>query len=235
MESEAPYAVGGQRQAEESLSAASLTPAQLARAVGRFNGDSADMLTKAVRAAARAFSELDAYDEVIDTASHTGQAVAARLRELLTAEASAGIPAQLDALDAAAGTVRATDGPRALLNRILDLEDTAGDTPPAVRSLTWLDLPALPSAYGDEEAPLDNLLAFAARGEELQPRLREAHRARTEQVAAHLVGVVRQAAEAGFADEGFARASLHEARRAYALWLRCLEERRRDLGDDASA
>ncbi|MFJ9647461.1 hypothetical protein [Streptomyces sp. NPDC101206] len=235
MESEAPYAVGGQRQVEELLSAASLTHAQLARAVGRFNGDSGAMLNKSVRAAERAFSELDAYDEVIDTASNTGQTVTAQLRDLLTAEAPADIPAHLDALDTAAGTVRATDGPRALLNRILGVEDTAGGTPSTVRSLNWQDLPALPSAYGDEEAPLDNLLAFAARGEELQPRLREAHRARIEQVAAHLVDVVRQAAEAGFADEGFARASLHEARQAYALWLRCLEERRRDLGDGASA
>ncbi|WP_167359132.1 hypothetical protein [Streptomyces bungoensis] len=52
---------------------------------------------------------------------------------------------------------------------------------------------------------------------------------RNTRVATHLVTVVEQAAEAGFADERFAGESLREARRSYALWQRCLAESRRDL------
>ncbi|MFE0701405.1 transposase [Streptomyces sp. NPDC058872] len=71
---------------------------------------------------------------------------------------------------------------------------------------------------------------MAAREDELAPELRRAHAERLGTVAAHLVRVVEQAAAVGFADEVFAEGSVREAHQAYELWARCLEERRRDLG-----
>ncbi|MGA5411679.1 hypothetical protein ACPCSC_31030 [Streptomyces lavendulocolor] len=218
-----------QRHTEDLLAAVSMTSAQLAQAVGRFDGDTLAMVTAAIRTAERAFEELDTCYDVIDDASATGQAIAARLSALLAAEDEPGVGRELDALDAVSARVRGTDRARELLHRVLGREEAAERALPAVRRLTGADLPALPSAYADD-AGFDDLMAFAAREEELAPRLREAHAERLREVAAHLVHVVEQVAAVGFADEAFARESAHEARRAHALWVRCLAERRRDLG-----
>ncbi|MFE1873720.1 hypothetical protein ACFW9N_22995 [Streptomyces sp. NPDC059496] len=217
------------RQSDELVAAVSMTASQLAQAVGRFDGDKAAMVLAAVRTAQRAFSELDACDDVIDGASDSGLDIASRLRELLAAESIADIPAQLDALEAASAGVRGTAATRALLNRLLALEEEAGPTPPTVRRLSSSELPSLPSAYADDDGFAD-LMAVAARGEELAPQLRHAHADRLARVADHLVGVVRQAAVTGFAEEAFAVESVREARRSYELWLQCLAERKRDLG-----
>ncbi|MGW0606662.1 hypothetical protein [Streptomyces sp. NPDC002640] len=206
-----------------------MTSAQLAQAVGRFDGDTLAMVTAAIRTAERAFEELDTCYDVIDDASARGRAIAARLSALLSAVDEPGVGRELDALDAVSARVRATDRARELLHRVLGREETTQRALPAVRRLTGADLPALPSAYADE-AGFDDLMAFAAREEELAPRLREAHAERLREVAVHLVHVVEQVAAVGFADEAFARESAHEARRAHELWVRCLAERRRDLG-----
>ncbi|ROQ35017.1 hypothetical protein EDD98_4071 [Streptomyces sp. PanSC19] len=218
-----------QRHTEDLLAAVSMTSAQLAQAVGRFDGDTPAMVTAAIRTAERAFEELDACYEVIDDASATGRAIAARLSALLAAEDEPGVGLELDALDTVSARVRGTDRARELLHRVLGREEAAERALPAVRRLTGADLPALPSAYADD-AGFDDLMAFAAREEELAPRLREAHAERLREVAAHLVHVVEQVAAVGFADEAFAGESAHEARRAHELWVRCLAERRRDLG-----
>ncbi|RSS58001.1 hypothetical protein EF912_12230 [Streptomyces sp. WAC07061] len=217
------------RQSDELVAAVSMTASQLAQAVGRFDGDKAAMVLAAVRTAQRAFSELDACDDVIDRASDTGLDIAGRLRELLAAESVADIPAQLDALEATSAGVRGTAATRALLNRLLALEQEVGPTPPTVGRLSSSELPSLPSAYADDDGFAD-LMAVAARGEELAPQLRNAHADRLARVADHLVEVVRQAAVTGFAEEAFAEESVREARRAYELWLQCLAERKRDLG-----
>ncbi|MGA5095953.1 hypothetical protein ACPCAC_01130 [Streptomyces lavendulocolor] len=218
-----------QRHTEDLLAAVSMTSAQLAQAVGRFDGDTLAMVTAAIRTAERAFEELDTCYDVIDDASATGQAITARLSALLAAEDEQSIGPELDALDAVSARVRGTDQARELLHRVLGREEAAERALPAVRRLTGADLPALPSAYADE-AGFDDLMALAAREEELAPRLRAAHAERLREVAAHLVHVVEKVAAVGFADEAFARESAHEARRAHALWVRCLAERRRDLG-----
>ncbi|KPH98273.1 hypothetical protein OV450_0913 [Actinobacteria bacterium OV450] len=217
------------RQSDELVAAVSMTASQLAQAVGRFDGDKAAMVLAAVRTAQRAFSELDACDDVIDRASDTGLDIAGRLRELLAAESVADIPAQLDALEATSAGVRGTAATRALLNRLLALEQEVGPPPPTVGRLSSSELPSLPSAYADVDGFAD-LMAVAARGEELAPQLRNAHADRIARVADHLVEVVRQAAVPGFAEEAFAAESVREARRAYELWLQCLAERKRDLG-----
>ncbi|WP_435058575.1 hypothetical protein [Streptomyces sp. bgisy060] len=206
-----------------------MTSAQLARAVGRFDGDTPAMVKAAVHTAGRVFSELDACDDVIDEASETGRRVAERLRTLLAAEATGDVVRELDALEAVSVLVRSTDHTRRLLQRVLGREDPAPRALPAVRRLAGADLPALPSSYADE-AGYDDLMAMAAREDELAPELQRAHAERLGTVAAHLVRVVEQAAAVGFADEVFAEESVREAHRAYELWARCLEERRRDLG-----
>ncbi|MGW4777639.1 hypothetical protein ACWEPA_13385 [Streptomyces filamentosus] len=218
-----------QRHIEDLPAALSMTPAQLAQAVGRFDGDTTAMVTAAIRAAGRAFEELDACYEVIDDASVTSRAIAARLSALLAAEDEPGVGRELDALDAVSARARGTDRARELLHRVLGREEATERALPAVRRLTGADLPALPSAYADD-AGFDDLMALAAREEELAPRLRDAHAERLREVAAHLVHVVEQVAVVGFTDEAFPRESAHEARRAHALWVRCLAERRRDLG-----
>ncbi|MFH8409840.1 hypothetical protein ACH4FX_34435 [Streptomyces sp. NPDC018019] len=218
-----------QRHTEELPAAVSMTPSELARAIGRFDGDTSAMVTAAVRTAERAFKELDACYDVIDKASETGQAIAARLGALLTAEAEEDIGPELDALEAVSDRVRDTDRARLLLHRVLGQEEAAKRALPAVCRLAASDLPSLPSSYTDD-AGFDDLMAMAAREEELAPRLREVHAERLRRVAAHLVRVVEQAAARGFADEAFARETLQEAHRAYELWLHCLAERRRDLG-----
>ncbi|MFD9478327.1 MULTISPECIES: hypothetical protein [Streptomyces] len=217
-----------QRHTDELATAVSMTASQLAQAIGRFDGDKAAMVRAAVRTAERAFSELDVCDNVIDEASETGRKIADRLAELLAAEAAADIPVQLDALEATSALVRDTDATRTLLNRLLGRDEEIAQRPPTTRHLSSADLPGLPSAYRDETG-FEDLMAVAARGEELAPRLRNAHAERLGKVADHLVGVVREAAAAGFAERGFAVESVHEARRAYELWLQCLAERRRDL------
>ncbi|MFJ7421071.1 hypothetical protein ACIQXD_21000 [Streptomyces uncialis] len=228
MRSRTPEGTARHPHTDELAAAVSMTGSQLAQAVGRFDGDKAAMVLAAVRTAERAFTELDDCDKVIDEASEAGRAIADRLGELLAAEAADEIPPQLHALEATSARVRDTDGPRTLLNRLLGREEEAGQKPSTVRPLTSVDLPGLPSAYRDEEGFAD-LMAVAARGAELAPRLRDAHAERLGDVAAHLVRVVRQAADVGFAEPVFADESVHEARRAYALWLRCLAERKRDL------
>ncbi|MFD5410288.1 hypothetical protein [Streptomyces nojiriensis] len=224
-----PNGTARQRHTDELAAASSMTASQLAQAVGRFDGDKAAMVHAAVRTAERAFSELDACDNVIDEASETGRKIADRLAELLAAEAAADIPVQLDALEATSALVRDTDATRTLLNHLLGRQEEIEQRPQAVCHLTSADLPGLPSAYTDETG-FEDLIAVAARGEELAPRLRDAHAERLDKVADHVVHVVREAAAAGFAERGFAVESIHEARRACELWLQCLAERRRDLG-----
>ncbi|MGW4159209.1 hypothetical protein [Streptomyces sp. NPDC004788] len=218
-----------QRHTEELLVAVSMTSAQLAQAVGRFDGDTPAMVTAAIRTAERAFAELDACYDVIDDASKTGKAIAARLSALLAAEAEEHIGPELDALEAVSTRVRGTDRTRLLLHRVLGREEAAERDLPAVCRLAGSDLPGLPSSYTDE-AGFDDLMAMAAREEELAPRLREVHAERLRRVAAHLVRVVEEVAAMCFADEAFAQESVDEARRAHELWLQCLAERRRDLG-----
>ncbi|MFE3861733.1 hypothetical protein ACFXPT_15015 [Streptomyces goshikiensis] len=217
------------RHTDELVAAVTMTASQLAQAVGRFDGDKAAMVLAAVRTAQRAFSELDACDDVIDEASKTGRRIADRLSGLLATEALAEIPAQLDALEATSAAARNTAATRTLLNRLLALEEQTERTLPTVRRLSASELPSLPSAYRDDDG-FEDLMAMAAREEELAPRLQEAHAARLAVVSEHLVHVVRQAAASGFANEAFATDSVHEARQAYELWLQCLAERKRDLG-----
>ncbi|WP_329173564.1 hypothetical protein OG754_14690 [Streptomyces decoyicus] len=218
---------------EDLLDAVTLSGAQLRRAVGRFEGGTADMLRSSVATAERAFAELDVCDEVIDAAGAHGEKAAERLRGMLEREAREEIAAELDALDEAAEGVWQALATSRLLNRVLGRgagageEDNSGvEAPRLVEAV----LPAVPSADHDED-DYDDLLAMAAdREAEFLPKLETAHRERASQVAAHLVTVVRGAAKTGFADERFARGSLAEARAAHVLWLRCLAERRRDLG-----
>ncbi|MFD7867404.1 hypothetical protein [Streptomyces sp. NPDC059783] len=205
-----------------------MTSSQLAQAVGRFDGDTPAMVTAAIHTAERAFSELDACDDVIDEASETGQAIADRLSALLPTGAFEDVALELDALEAVSARVRGTNQTRLLLHRVLGREESAKRALPTVHHLAGSDLPSLPSSYTDEVG-FDDLMAMAAREEELAPLLRETHTERLGAVAAHLVHVVEQAAAVGFADEVFAQDSVREARHAYELWVQCLKERRRDL------
>ncbi|WP_157878594.1 hypothetical protein [Streptomyces chattanoogensis] len=210
------------------LAAVPMSVAELRRAVGRFETDTAGMVLASIRTAERAFAELDACDTVIDEAGARGEKAAARLRELLALEAADDVGAELDALEATASEVRRSMAVLQLMNRILGRDADDEGAPQAVVRLAEDDLPPLPSSYDDGE--YDDLMAMADREAELAPRLEHAHRQRVSRVAAHLVNVVQGVARTGFADERFARDALHEARRCYELWRRCLAERRRDLG-----
>lgn len=218
-----------QSQAEAVPTALGVSVSELVHAVGRFEGGPAEMVRASVRAAERAFAELDACDAVIDKASESGRSIADRLRAHLATESAADIPAELDELAAIAARVRGTDETRRLLNRVLDKEDRDTFTPAGVAHLTAADLPRLPSAYAEPDDYKD-LLAVAGREEQLRPQLKLVHADRIARTASHLVTVVERVAAAGFIDRRFATESLSEARRAYGLWERCLAERRRDLG-----
>ncbi|MEU8760026.1 hypothetical protein [Streptomyces sp. NPDC048659] len=218
---------------DEMLATIAMTREQLAHAVGWFDGDSTAMVREAIHTAERAFAELDRCDAVMDAASETGHEIAGTLRGLLAAEAAADIPAQLSALASTAERVRRTTEIRAVLNRVLGREEADEHRPGPVTRLTRDELPELPSAYrADEE--FDDLMGFAAREEELKPRLRAAHAQRLRQVADHLTDIVEQASRTGFAEEQSARASVEEAGRSYDLWLQCLTERHRDLGAEGA-
>ncbi|MFG3509165.1 hypothetical protein ACGF5F_27095 [Streptomyces sp. NPDC047821] len=216
---------------EDLLMTVPITVAELREAVGHFEEDTAGMLRASIATAERAFAEVGACDAVIDKAAARGLEGAGRLRDLLGREARDEVVSELAALEEVAEEVRGASAALRLLHRILGREAAAEDGAPAavVPRLDETGLPELPSAYGDE-AEYDDLLAMADRGAELAPGLELAHRERLAVVAAHLVTLVRQAARTGFADEGFAEAALREARAAHALWLRCLEQRRRDVG-----
>ncbi|MFE6989055.1 hypothetical protein [Streptomyces pharetrae] len=216
---------------EDLLEAVPITVSQLREAVGRFHEDTAGMLRASIATAERAFTELTACDEVIDKAAARGAEAADRLQTLLALEAREEVAAELAALETIAGEVRRSAASLRLLNRILGRDAAVEDDAPTapVDRLREIDLPEVPSAYGDD-TEYDDLLAMADREAEIAPKLEPAHRERIAVVAAHLVGIVRQAAETGFADERFALASLREARTAHALWLRCLEQRRGTLG-----
>ncbi|MBM7057824.1 hypothetical protein [Streptomyces durocortorensis] len=229
MGAEASNGPARQRHAEDLLAAVSMTSSQFAQAIGRFDGDTPAMVTAAIHTAGRAFSELDACNDVIDDASETGRAIADRLCALLSTGAVEDVALELEALEAVSARVRGTDQTRLLLHRVLGREASAKRALPGVRHLSGADLPYLPSSYQDEQG-FDDLVAMAAREDELAPRLREAHAERLDKVAAHLVRVVEQAAAVGFADEVFAQESVREARHAYELWVQCLKERGRDLG-----
>lgn len=226
---------GAGNRIEDLLAAVPISIGELRRAVGRFETDTAGMVEASIRTAERALAELDACAALIDNAGEQGQRSADLIRELAAKEAVGQVAAELDMLDAVAGRVWESAPLRRLLNSVLGRDaggapDGEGDgVAPGVRTLVEAELPALPSAYDDGDA-FDDLMALAARGVELAPRLELAHAERISRVAAHLVSVVEGAAKSGFAQEGFARASLSEARRAWALWERCLGERRRDLG-----
>lgn len=221
-------AAAGNPQLEALPTELGMSLSELVQAVGGFDGAPAEMVRASVRAAERAFAELDACDEVIDQASETGGKVAERLGVLLAAESAADVPAELEKLKAIAARVRGTDETRRLLNRVLGRENRDARATTVVVRLTAADLPALPSAYTEDDDYTD-LIAMADREEQLRPLLRHVHSQRIDLVAAHLVTVVEQAAAVGFADERFAGESLHEARNSYELWQRCLAERRRDL------
>ncbi|WP_225830425.1 hypothetical protein [Streptomyces sp. NK08204] len=196
--------------------------------MGGFECDPAEMVRASVRTAERAFAELDACDDVIDKASEAGAEVVDRLRAHLASESTADIAADLEELETVAARVRSTEETRRLLNRVLGREDRDAVTPAAVVRLTADDLPKLPSAYAEPDDYAD-LLAVAGREEQLRPQLKLVHAERVARVASHLLAVVEQVAAVGFADRRFASESLHEARRSYELWQRCLAERRRDL------
>lgn len=222
---------GGGPRVEDLLKAVPITVAELRGAVGRFEGGTAAMVKASIETAERAFAELDACDRMIDKAGARGEEVAGRLQELLAREAREKVAAELAALDEIAAEIRQSSGTLRLLNGILGRDTAVEDDVPTaeVPSLREADLPQVPSAYGDE-AEYADLMEMADRGAELAPGREPAHRQRLSDVAAHLVTVVQQVAKTGFADKGFAQASLQEARAAHGLWLRCLEQRRRDLG-----
>lgn len=221
----------GKPRVEDLLGAVPITVAELRGAVGRFEGDTAAMVRASIATAERAFAELDACDGVIDAAGVRGEEVAGRLRELLAREAREEVAAELAALDEIAEEVRRSSATLRLLNRVLGRETVVEDDVPAAKVpvLHEAQLPKVPSVYGDE-AEYADLLGVAGRGEELAPRRELAHRERLSDVAAHVVALVQEVAKTGFADARFAHASLREAHTAHALWLRCLEQRRRDLG-----
>jgi hypothetical protein len=165
---------------------------------------------------------------VINEAGLGGEKIAAELRALLTGEAAEGVAGQLDSLDATVANVRRAMARFRLMSGVLGRDVEMESVPSAVPHLTEADLPALPSAY--REGEFDDLVAIATRETELAPHLEAAHQERVSRIAAHLVAVVRQAAASGFADEQLSREALREARHCFALWQRCLTERRRDLG-----
>ncbi|MEU1803018.1 hypothetical protein [Streptomyces sp. NPDC019937] len=221
--------MAGRPRIEDLLSAVPISVSEVRQAVGGFEGGTADMVLASIRAAERAFAELDRCDAVIDRAAEKGAAAADRLQRLLEAEDQESIPGELAGLEAVAGEVRSGAETRRLMNRALGRDEAAEWAGEGVARLTVGELPVVPSLY-DDDTDYADLMAMAGREEELKPRLRAVHDERIGRVATHLVAVVRQAAKSGFAHGEFARESLREAGRAYGLWGRCLAERKRDLG-----
>jgi hypothetical protein len=58
----------------------------------------------------------------------------------------------------------------------------------------------------------------------------DAHDRRSAVVAAHMTEVVMRMADVSFSDPALNKEALAEVRNAYALWLECAGERRRDDG-----
>ncbi|MFB7666106.1 hypothetical protein ACFC1R_19490 [Kitasatospora sp. NPDC056138] len=206
-----------------------LPQSELARTVGRFDGDVGDMVQQSVRATERAFGELDACDALLARATARGRTLAEDIGRLASEENEQDIPCLLDALKKLADEIQRSEETRRLLTRILGRDEPAARRTAPVPHLSEEQLPPVPSVY--DEKPAD--AGGQPGGPELMagfvPRLKAVHAERIRRTSSHLLATVRRMAGPQLADPAFVHESLVEADLTFELWRRCLADRRLDL------
>ncbi|WP_156178547.1 hypothetical protein [Saccharothrix sp. ST-888] len=206
-----------------------LPQSELARAVGRFDGDVCDLVQQSVRAAERAFGELDACDALLDRATAQGRALAEDLGRLAAVENEQDIPCLLDALKQLADEVQRSEETRRLLTRILGRGEPEARWTAPVPHLSEEQLPPVPSVYDEKPAGSVDQPGGPELMAGFAPRLEAAHAERIRQTSSHLLATVRRMAGPELADPAFVHESLVEADLTFELWRRCLADRRLDL------
>ncbi|WP_405796198.1 hypothetical protein [Streptomyces sp. NBC_01506] len=199
-------------------------------------GEPGDALDLALRAAQRAFDEIGACNTRLDTALERGKAIAWELEDRLTAGAPAAVPALLDELDRLTAGVAASEAGRRVVLRILGMDEGSGaedvGTPPSdqdrVPRLTAADLPRIPSLYDAEQPGYSTLTDMMAAQEKTAIQRADAYEQRSAVLASHMAEIVTRMASVSFSDPALNGEALAEVRSAYALWLVCADERRRD-------
>ncbi|MGW6309521.1 hypothetical protein [Streptomyces niveus] len=200
------------------------------------DGEPGDVLDLALRAAQRAFDEIGACNTQLDTASERGKAIARELEEHLAAGDSAAAPALLDELERLAARVAASEAGRQVVLRILGTDEESGTedarTPPnncdRVPRLTAAGLPRIPSLYDAEQPGYSTLTDMMAAQEKTAAQRADAHNQRSAVVTTHMAEIVTRMANVSFSDPALNEEALVEVRSAYALWLACADEQRRD-------
>ncbi|MEU2465576.1 hypothetical protein ABZ580_15355 [Streptomyces sp. NPDC012486] len=200
------------------------------------SGEPGDVLDLALRAAQRAFDEIGACNTQLDTASERGKALAREIEDRLSEQDPAAVPALLHELGCLAAKVAASEAGRQVVLRILGTAEEPGtedqQTPPDSRDrvpkLTTADLPRVPSLYDSEHPGYSTLADMMAAQEKATAQRVDAHDRRSAVVTAHMVELVLRMADVSFSDPALNEEALAEVRSAYALWLECADERRRD-------
>ncbi|MEU9057936.1 hypothetical protein AB0D13_03295 [Streptomyces sp. NPDC048430] len=200
-------------------------------------GEPGEVLDLALRATQRAFDEIDACNTQLDAASERGKALAREIKDRLSEQDPAAVPALLDELGCLASRVAASEAGRQVVLRILgtDEEPEADDarTPPdnhGVPKLTAADLPRVPSLYDAEQPGYSTLADMMAAQEKAAAQRADAHDRRSAVVTAHMAEIVMRMANRSFSNPALNEVALAEVQSAYALWLACADERRRDDG-----
>lgn len=198
-------------------------------------GEPGDVLDMALRTARRAFDEIDVCNTLLDTASERGKALARELEDGLTEGNSAAVPGLLDELDVLAARVADSEAERQVVLRILGMAEagtgnarTPTDDHDPVPRLTAADLPRVPSLYDAEQPGYGTLTDMLAVREKTAAERARVHARRSAVVTEHMTELVMRLANVSLSDPALNEEALAELRRAYALWLACADERRRD-------
>ncbi|WP_326611131.1 hypothetical protein OG949_17275 [Streptomyces scopuliridis] len=196
------------------------------------DGEPGELIDLAIRTTQRAFDEIGTCNALLDEASDRGAAIAEDLLAHLTAENAGPVTGLFDALDALTAEVAASEANRRVANRILGQDgpgDAVEEEHPPVPRLTAGDLPRVPSLYDSEQPGYGSLTDMLDVRERTAAQRAGIHARRVGQVTTHIVDAVTRLTDLSFSDERFARETLTEVRRAYALWHDCVTERRQDL------
>lgn len=107
---------------------------------------------------------------------------------------------------------------------------TPPDNHDGVPKLTAADLPRVPSLYDSEQPGYSTLADMMAAQEKAAAQRVDAHDRRSAVVTAHMAEIVMRMANRSFSNPALNEVALAEVQSAYALWLVCADERRRDGG-----
>ncbi|MFJ1595483.1 hypothetical protein [Streptomyces sp. NPDC088261] len=206
-------------------------------------GEPGRLIELALSTAQRAFDEIGVCNSVLDEVSDRGEEIAKELEERLGGDGTdAGVVPELFAeLEALAARVAASEANRRVVNRILGQDESGNEGPHAhdadvsaeestsVPRLTSGALPRIPSLYDSEQPGYGTLTDMMEVRDRTAAERAAVHARRTDLISTHIVAAVTRLSDRSFSDEGFARETVAEVRRAYDLWCRCAAERRDDL------